>query len=337
MIYFIQQIKRILQYLENSCLFLFNIPPRKPISLVIGITNTCNLQCEFCFHHPSIKSFIGRKKGIMTLDLFKKILKEIKGKVHHVELGLFGEPFLHPQIINFLELLSKNKTLVSVFTNGVNLGDAQLKALVSTAVSSITFSIDGSDDAEYAKLRGTDKIHQVYENINKLQEIKKLNKSSLPKIFIRSLSIHNDAKQEKQALIKRFNHLDYDQLIIAPKDNWSGEDIKVKEAGKTKIELCNFPWQILAIDWDGRVTPCCEDFLGKNEVGNINNQTLSDAWKGERISQIRTSLKSCHLSEISNNTGCKDCSILKRSPHPLSFKLQLIRSTLSEMMGHLYQ
>src|SRR5512145_2938928 len=55
------------------------LPVSVPHSLHIDIGNLCNFKCTFCPTGDSILlSKVGRPKGMMSFDLFKKIIDDLK-------------------------------------------------------------------------------------------------------------------------------------------------------------------------------------------------------------------------------------------------------------------
>ena len=60
----------------------------------IEITNNCNLSCSFCPETTRVKKF-------MDLELFNKVLDEIKPYTDYIYLHIKGEPLLHPKLSEF--------------------------------------------------------------------------------------------------------------------------------------------------------------------------------------------------------------------------------------------
>lgn len=74
------------------------IPLPAPYALYIEPTNVCNLKCTFCPTGDSqlLKS-VGRPKGFMLMDLFRKIVQDIKEFAAPLRVVHFykdGEPLL---------------------------------------------------------------------------------------------------------------------------------------------------------------------------------------------------------------------------------------------------
>src|SRR3990172_9545160 len=85
-------------------------------TLQIETTKVCNGKCVFC-PVPTMK----RQRGIMPMDLFKKIIDDCKDiQPKEVLPFLNGEPFLDPHILERIEYI--NKTLphsdVVLYSNG---------------------------------------------------------------------------------------------------------------------------------------------------------------------------------------------------------------------------
>jgi radical SAM protein with 4Fe4S-binding SPASM domain len=67
---------------------------------------------------------------------------------------------------------------------------------------------------------------------------------------------------------------------------------------------CRMPWYSTYIDTKGRVYPCCYLTNSVHVMGNINEQSFSEIWRGERYKDFRRSL----AHDRKNLVGCKTCS-----------------------------
>jgi len=81
----------------------------------VEVSGICNLKCPYC-PYPYSK----RKKGFMSKKTFIKSLELIKKlKQNYVCLHNFGEPLLHPKILDFIKIARKHVENVVLSTNGV--------------------------------------------------------------------------------------------------------------------------------------------------------------------------------------------------------------------------
>ena len=85
-----------------------NKQPKKvlqfPAFVDIELTNHCNLNCKMC---P--RFLAERKQGFMFYDGFVKVVQECKKHNTPVRLIGWGEPLLHPNIIDVIKYVKQNK------------------------------------------------------------------------------------------------------------------------------------------------------------------------------------------------------------------------------------
>src|SRR3989338_8776176 len=82
---------------------------QQPHVLHIEINNTCNLHCIMC---P--RERMNRKPGIMNFETYRKIIDDTASiVVPHVRLFMFGEPLLHPKLIEMIKY-AKSKNIPKV-------------------------------------------------------------------------------------------------------------------------------------------------------------------------------------------------------------------------------
>ena len=83
----------------------------------IMLTYRCNLNCSYCFANE----FVNKERADISLDNFKSAI-EFLTRVDSAHIGLIGgEPTLHPQFKEIMELLIENSKVsgITVYTNGL--------------------------------------------------------------------------------------------------------------------------------------------------------------------------------------------------------------------------
>ncbi len=94
----------------------------------IMLTYGCNLKCPYCFANE----FVNKKSSYITEEAFIKAVEFLTRESNN-RIGLIGgEPTLHPQFKDYLELLISNRNVseVTVYTNGILL-DKFINQIVS--------------------------------------------------------------------------------------------------------------------------------------------------------------------------------------------------------------
>ncbi len=128
----------------------------QPIMINIDLTNSCNLNCPFCFANAkkrgeivelSIEQVSRMLDTACSVDMAQPVCLQFTG----------GEPTIHPQFLEALEEAKKRHfTQVQVATNGIRFAkDADLAARAGQAGLNVAYlQFDGVDDKVYMKTRG---------------------------------------------------------------------------------------------------------------------------------------------------------------------------------------
>ena len=101
--------------------------------IYIEITNACNLSCTFCQETK-------RERGFMSVEEFTKIIDEIKPYTDYIYLHVKGEPLLHPELEQILQICEENHIRINITTNGTMVRK-QLDILTSHQVHQINISM----------------------------------------------------------------------------------------------------------------------------------------------------------------------------------------------------
>lgn len=274
-----------------------------PPCVQIEPTSVCNYRCVFCYQtDPNLTGRQGGHKGRMELDLFKQVVDQIYGEVEAVTLASRGEPLLCKDIVPMLEYISGKFLGLKVNTNAWYLTEEKIHALLSAEPNTIVFSADAADEELYAKLRVNGKLSKVLENIELFADIKAKHYSSSRTIT--RVSGVKFSEQQDFAKIEKFWNNYVDQVAFVEYNPW----VSVYDAEPTGVNApCSDLWRRLFVWWDGRVNPCDVDYLSSLAVGNIQDNNLSELWRGEAYERLRRQ----HLdNERDGIMPCAKCSLV---------------------------
>lgn len=153
----------------------------------IEIAAKCNYACLDCASNYLHK----RREPMPDLDKVFENIKAILPNLEYINCYNYGEPFINPKFINFIEKCRSvnSKLIIGISTNGMLLTREKAQSLVDNQVDWVLFSLHGGPGTEnmlkYAQ-RGAD-YEKVLENIKQLKEIRDARNSSVPKISIRAI------------------------------------------------------------------------------------------------------------------------------------------------------
>lgn len=276
--------------------------PKYPICLNIEPTNACNLKCIMCYNND-----VKTKKGIMDLDLYKKIIDESSlYNLESIKLSWRGEPLLNSNIIEMIRYAKEKNVLdVSFNTNALLLTDELSEQLIDSNLDMILFSVDGATKETYEKIRVGGDYDKMVKNIKRFLEIKKQKKSKFPYTRIQFVKMDENCN-ETELLVNTWNSL-VDKILIFPSLPLKFDINAMKEFNVIRRKPCDQLWKRLSITWDGNVSMCCTDWKPDIVLGNINTDTIYSLWHGTKLNSIRNMHKNGLYDKISI---CKDCSSL---------------------------
>ncbi len=170
----------------------------------IEITSTCNLKCTYCYNDSGIN-----KVTHMNIDMFRGILDEVvENSVKKIVIS-GGEPFMHPQINDFLELTFSKKLLPIIITNATIVTRENMEVIrKQPCIIQLTF--DDYNEENHDLYRGKDTF---YKNICLIQQLKK-DPEFIGKIHIR-VHLRKSTINRAHQMIQYFNNLPIDILSFA--------------------------------------------------------------------------------------------------------------------------
>jgi len=231
---------------------------------------------------------MSRKIGFMNFELFKECVSQ------SIDLGTkmivpfnYGEPLLHPNLIDMVEYIKSNskEIIVKINTNGMLLTKEYARALVRAGIDEITFSLEGCTKETHEKIAIGSNYERILINLMNLIDIKKEN--GKPRVRVCMVRMEETVSEMKQ-LIDRW-HPVVDSITIHDMNTGYGtlKDRRVEKNPLKRKVPCRELWLKLQILWNGDVTVCCIDYDGILKIGSILNDTLSELWFGSRINRLR--------------------------------------------------
>ena len=278
-------------------------PPR----INIEPTNHCNMKCIMCPH-----GVMTRKKGIMDMETFKKIIDECAGHDVAIWLHLLGEPFLNPYIFEMIKYSrEKNLTKIGLSTNGTFFDKNFAEKILRSGLTRLECSVDGVDSKSYKKMRNRDDYDSLVKNIRYLLQLKKELKTRTPIISIQFVNVKESEKFLEGSLSQWKDYLNEDDFIMtiayssfAGQLNNGNSLLSVHDNEEVKREPCGWLWNGTVILYNGDVTICGGDYNGKSVLDNIKNKSLKSIWTGEKYNNLRK----LHIEGQYGNCGlCSNC------------------------------
>ncbi|MCC7085214.1 MAG: SPASM domain-containing protein [Pirellulales bacterium] len=267
-----------------------------PRTVRVETTNHCQADCSFC---P--RSTIGRAKGFMKQELFEKVVRECAiGGCQLMHLHGFGEPLLDKQLPERIQLCKQSGIgRVKIFTNGDLLRGDLARRLLESGVDEIKVSIDGADAKEFNVLRVGLDHGKVLENVQAFRKLRDDAGLGTPTLVAATCQTSNRGRTEKM-LAGVVDRIDFTNI-----HNWGGALGQL--TGKRIRKPCDRLWRTFTVLVSGQVALCCLDHSGKEILGDVNHQRITEIWNNQRYRQLRQWHRSSQQDQIPLCSKCTKC------------------------------
>jgi len=273
----------------------------KPFILTVEPSSLCNLRCPQC---ATGAGRLTRNVGLLKRAHFERLLEEIGDDVMVLLLFNQGEPFLHPELMDFIEIARRKKIYVSLSTNGHFFSADTAQRLIEVEPDMIIISLDGADRATYEKYRCGGDFNEVVHGIGRLVAAKKASGKRSPEIAIQFLVLKHNASQIEQVrkLAKSFG---IQRLLLktAQVEDAAAASVFLPETDAycryhiengrltPKANLnksCSRLWTSAVVLSDGAIVPCCFDKKGEYVFGHLSAATsFTHIWRSSGYRQFR--------------------------------------------------
>jgi radical SAM protein with 4Fe4S-binding SPASM domain len=212
----------------------------------------------------------------------------------------FGEPLLDKQLPDRIALCKRlGIPRVKIFTNGDLLRGDMAKRLLECMVDEIKISIDGSDSAEFNRLRVGLNFDKVLQNVKEFRALRDEIGMEKPRIVATTCQTSN--RPQTEAMLVGV----VDRIAFTNIHNWGGAMGML--SGQKVRKPCDRLWRTLTVLVNGDVALCCLDYSGKIILGNVNDEKITDIWSNERYRQLRRLHRDSRQQEIPLCSNCSKC------------------------------
>ena len=288
--------------------------------IYVEITNVCNLHCAFC---PVTK----RPNRFMTVTEFEHTIKNIKPYTNLIALHVKGEPLLHPNLKEILDICTIYNIQVNITTNATLLLENIEILKNSPAVRQINLSIhsvkqnNGMDELNY--------LNNIFSAVDTLQETNNKNKIYISYRLwnLKNISENDENFNVISILQDKYNinnllakcklndfiklddnvFLNQDKTFIWPTINSTNNNNDIN-INKKRSGTCQGLRSQIAILSNGDVVPCCLDQDANIKLGNIFEEDfeniISSKLSQNIIEGFKNNILLCDL--------CQNCDYIKK-------------------------
>lgn len=301
------------------------LPLAKPFTVLIEPSSLCNFHCVQCFQSIKGPSYFTENRMHMPMARFERVIEQLRdwpgAKLKVLKLSLYGEPLLNPDLGAMLRKAREADVAerIETTTNASLLTRDVAEALVDGGLDYARVSIYSADSIRHRRItRSPVEIGVIHKNLRVVQEVKRARGSARPFVSCKMLDAYSE---ENEHFFEMYRDV-ADEVFLDKPHSWikvAGADFidsyYEDEAGRAKRDLelhssarvaCPMAFTTMAVRSNGAVSPCCVDFVGGTNLGNVDDCELqalwtSDVWYGFQKMQLEDRKR--------ENPSCARCDI----------------------------
>jgi len=312
------------QVYERLAIARDDLTPALPAKIAIEINNSCNHKCFFC-PNPTMD----RTRSVMEEKLLYRIMEDARSNgIKELSFYSTGEPFLNRKLPDYVRYAKEiGFDYVFLSSNGGKAVSKRILPVLEAGLDSLKFSINAGDRETYAKVHGHDEFEDVVRNLELVSEYRK--RTGSPKSLFVSFVVTEMSEPTFDRLQERIGDLvdeigRYPFMVLGTplrrrvesdgteRPFVGYEDVKPNEDVEARLELpCFQLWSYLNVTLEGYLTACCSDFNNDLVVGNLQKNSLIDAWHSPEFRELRAQ----HIRKEVAGTMCESCIMQRNIPY----------------------
>jgi len=267
---------------------------KKYKKVYLEITNRCNLSCDFCIKNKRVLKDI-------TIKEFNFVLEKLKPITNYLYFHILGEPLIHPQINELIDIASKD-FYINITTNGYFID----KIKDNKNIRQVNISLHSFDSKYHITLE--EYLNNIFNSIDKLItnntyiSLRLWVKTKYHDKIIKYINNkYNCSINLQKGSFKVNDHLfinDFREFIWPDLDN-----NYYNEQGTCYGLIDHF-----GVLTDGTIVPCCLDTKGTINLGNIYKDDLNTILNSPRCQKMIAGFKQNKKCE----NLCKHCSFIEK-------------------------
>jgi|SaaInlStandDraft_2_1057019.scaffolds.fasta_scaffold03332_7 MoaA/NifB/PqqE/SkfB family radical SAM enzyme len=295
-----------------------------PFMINFELWNECNAQCTFCRtddgviydQNPENKGQVPIPKGKMSLELYKEIIEQSKDHILIAVLYVNGEPLMYKGLYEAIQFASDRGVATLISTNGELLTENNIKKLLESGLDFVKIAISGfSQDIYTVQHRGCH-IEKIKDNLETLARLRDLGQHKI--LTMLDYVYYQYNSHEYQSALDFGQRLGFmvsrrpgNLFKLSEEHPELAQHEKPQEAPKhlPVKNLCDWPWKVMTVDWNGNIYPCCDYVVWNNQEPNatfeVGKSNVKDIWNGPAVIENRT----VHLTKGRGGYDiCSECT-----------------------------
>ncbi len=282
-----------------------------PLFVSVEPANVCQLKCPACpvgLRNTGKPGYRDTER-FMSMDVWHRVLSEIRGSAWVMQFYFQGEPLLNKELPQMIREAHEAGLYTIVSTNAQAMTQEMAQALVESGLDRIIISMDGLTNESYNAYRIGGSLDKCKAALRYLREAKQLQTTSnnlkRSQIIIELQVLRLRSNEHEWAEFKKqYKVLGADRLVfktaqlydyanghpLMPSNPKYSRYVQGKDGLYHRRRLskgCFRVWSGCVITTTGEVLPCCYDKSHAYAYGNIMNTRMRELFGNEKAVAFR--------------------------------------------------
>lgn len=268
-----------------------------PAVVKIDISPICNLRCTVCVHaDPGGSDLLERQVFApghkMTVEQFREIIAQLRGRTTSVSLYTWGDPLTHPDLDAMCRIAADAGLQVHISTNfSFKLSDGRIRSIVESGLSHLTVCVDGLSQENYQKTRVGGRIDRVLHNLERVCRVRRELGRRDPLVEVQFIKFrHNIHELEAARELVLGYGVDAFSSFWGALHNYADREPEnyrvIAPLKKGLVPRCFWPHYSMVVKYNGDVIPCCEHRMAAQHApgadarvfGNVFEKGVEEIW-----------------------------------------------------------
>ena len=278
-----------------------------PLFVSVEPASVCQLQCPACpvGMRNADKSVLRNAERFMSLEVWHRVLAEIRDTAFVVQFYFQGEPLLNKDLPTMIREAHEAGLYTIVSTNAQALTQALAEAIAHAGLDKIIVSMDGLTEESYNAYRVGGSLEKTKAALQYLRQAKSKFQISNFKFQIELQCLRLKSNEhEWQAFKQQYKALGADRLVFKTAqlyDYAEGHPLMTSDPRYSRYiqgadglyhrrrlgKGCFRVWSGIVVTTNGEVLPCCYDKAHEYAYGNIMNTSLKELFTSEKANAFR--------------------------------------------------
>jgi MoaA/NifB/PqqE/SkfB family radical SAM enzyme len=176
-----------------------------PVFVRIDISPLCNLSCTICVHadpneNPALEKQEFHRSQRMTVEQYRRIVDEIKGRSTGVSLYYLGDPLVHPGLDKMCTIAHDAGLNVHYSTNfSFRLSDQRIRRIVTSGLTHLTVCVDGLSQEKYELTRVGGRVDLVISNLRRVCQYREESGRRGPYVEVQYIKYQHNLNELEEA------------------------------------------------------------------------------------------------------------------------------------------